>query len=489
MVTLLLRVSAYVCSLASVALALPFAVALHDHDVRAVWAFAIPLAVGLAIVAGIVLPRLFRHRPAQRVTIPAPGDAIAIVGAAWVAMALFGAIPLRVSGAFPSTIDAIFESVSGFTTTGATVLGDVESLPLAVNVWRCETHWLGGMGVIALVVALVPLLGIGGFRLLNAEATGPEKGRLTSRIADTAKVLWLLYFALTALETVLLRLCGMGWIDAVCHSFSTLGTGGFSTRNASLAAFANPAAEWVCTAFMLAASLPFALYYRLLVRRGEGVRQASEPKVFLAIAALATALLATALVRGDGESIGRSVRLAAFQVASILSTTGFSSADYALWAPAAQTVLFVLLLVGGCSGSTAGGVKIVRWMVLARQTAAETKRLLHPRAVYTVRIDGRPVYEELVANVAGFFFAYIALLVVTTLAGAAAKLPPLEAVTASLSMVGNIGPALGSLGPSANYGDLPAALKGWYCFAMLAGRLEIYTMLILIGRLFIPAKR
>ena len=490
MIPLLLRVSVYVCSLASVALALPLVVALHDHDIRAAWSFALPLAAGIVFVAGIVLSRLFRHRPAERVTIPAPGDAIAIVGVAWVAMALFGAIPLRVSGAFPSTIDAVFESVSGFTTTGATVLGDVESLPRAVNFWRCETHWLGGMGVIALVVALVPLLGIGGFRLMSAEATGPEKGRLTSRIADTAKVLWALYIALTVLQTVLLRLCGMGWIDAVCHSFSTLGTGGFSTRNDSLAAFANPAAEWVCTAFMLAASLPFALYYRLLVRRGEGIRQASEPKVFLVIAALATTLLATALVRGgDAKSIGSAVRLAAFQVASILSTTGFSSADYVLWVPAAQTVMFVLLLVGGCSGSTAGGVKIVRWMVLARQASAETKRLLHPRAVYTVRIDGRPVHEELVANVAGFFFAYIALLVVTTLAGAAAKLPPLEAVTASLSMVGNIGPALGSLGPSANYGDLPAALKGWYCFAMLAGRLEIYTMLILIGRLFIRTKR
>ena len=202
--------------------------------------------------------------------------------AAWVAVALFGAVPLWASGAFASATDAVFESVSGFTTTGATVLADVEAVPRAVNVWRCETHWLGGMGVIALVVALVPLLGIGGFRLLSAESTGPEKGRLTARIADTAKVLWLLYVALTALQAALLRLCGMGWLDAVCHAFSTLGTGGFSTRNASLAAFASPAAEWVCTAFMLAASLPFALYYRLLARRGEGVRRATEPKVFLA---------------------------------------------------------------------------------------------------------------------------------------------------------------------------------------------------------------
>lgn len=489
MASLLLRVFAYVCSLASTALIFPLAVALWDGDANAVRAFALPLAVGLVAAAGGILPRWLRRQQSERSATPAPGDAIAAVGAAWVAMALFGAVPLWLSGAFASATDAVFESVSGFTTTGATVLSDVESLPRAVNVWRCETHWLGGMGVIALVVALVPLLGIGGFRLLSAESTGPEKGRLTSRIADTAKVLWLLYVALTALQAVMLRLCGMGWIDAVCHAFSTLGTGGFSTRNASLAAFASPAAEWVCTAFMLLAALPFALYYRLLARHGEGVRRATEPKVLLAVAATATALVATALARGGGEPASRAVRLAAFQVASILSTTGFASADYARWTPAAQTVLFALLLVGGCSGSTAGGIKIVRWTILARQAAAETHRLLHPRAVCAVRIDGRPIQEELVAGVAGFLFAYLALAGATALAGAAAGLPPLEAVSAALSMVGNIGPALGSLGPSANYGSLPAALKWWYGFAMLAGRLEIYTMLILLGRLFLPAVR
>ena len=483
MSTLLLRVFVYVCSLASAALALPLAVALRDGDAASARACAWPLAVGLAAAAGGVLPRWMRQRRrGERAPAPAPGDAIAAVGAAWVAVALFGAVPLWLSGSFASVTDAVFESVSGFTTTGATVLADVEALPRAVNLWRCETHWLGGMGVIALVVALVPLLGIGGFRLLSAESTGPEKGRLTARIADTAKVLWLLYVALTALQAALLRLCGMGWLDAVCHAFSTLGTGGFSTRNASLAAFASPAAEWVCTAFMLAASLPFALYYRLLARRGEGVRRATEPKVFLAVAAVAAALATLALAQ-SGEPAGRAVRLASFQVASILSTTGFASADYALWTPAAQAVLLALLFVGGCSGSTAGGVKVVRWTVLARQAAAETRRLLHPREVSAVRIDGRPVHDGLVAAVAGFVLAYLAL------TGAAAGLPPLEALTAALSMVGNVGPALGSLGPSANYGALPAALKWWYCLAMLAGRLEIYTMLILVGRLFFRRAR
>ena len=480
------RVFICVCALASVSLALPLAVALADGAWRAAAAFAVSFAVGLA-AAAIPGIRILRTRGgaggrADSAAPPVPGDAIAAVGVAWIAVCLFGAIPLWASGAFPSVVDAVFESVSGFTTTGATVLSDVESLPRAVNVWRCETHWLGGMGVIALVVALVPLLGIGGFRLMNAESTGPEKGKLTARIADTAKVLWTLYVALTAVQAVLLRFCGMGWIDALCHAFSTLGTGGFSTRNASIASFASPAAEWVCTAFMFAAAVNFAVYYRLLSQRGRGVRSATEPKVLLVLYGGAAALVAVALSRA-GESAGRAVRLAAFQVASVLSTTGFASADFAVWTPAAQAVLLALMLVGGCSGSTAGGVKVVRWTILARQAGVEMRRLLHPRGVYAVRIDGIPVQDGLVVRVAAFLFAYLVLVCATALAGATAGLPPLEAVTAALSMVGNIGPALGALGPIANYGAQPAPLKLWYCFAMLAGRLEIYTMLVLALRL------
>ena len=498
LILLLARVFAYVCALASIALLLPLAIAIADGDTRATWAFATPMTAGL-VAALALLPRLWRRRGGHvsgggGAPTPNAGDAIAAVGAAWVAIGLFGAIPLRLSGALPTVTDAVFESVSGFTTTGATVLGDVETLPRAVNVWRCETHWLGGMGVIALVVALVPLLGIGGFRLMNAESSGPEKGKLTARIADTAKVLWGLYIGLTALQTALLHHFGnMDWIEALCHAFSTLGTGGFSTRNASLAAFHSPAAEWICTVFMLAASVSFAIYYRLLVRRGDGVRRATEPRAFLGIVAVATVLVTLALVRGSAEiaamPFGRALRLAAFQVATVISTTGFASDDYAQWVPAAQAVLFALLLVGGCSGSTAGGVKIVRWAVLTKQAGMELRRLLHPRGVYTVRIDGMPVHDGLVARVAAFLFAYLLLCGVTALAGAMAGLPPLESITAALSMVGNVGPALGKLGPTANYGALPAVLKWWYCFAMLAGRLEIYTMLILIGRLLLPRSR
>ena len=479
---LVARISTTIAALAGAALLPPLALALWDGGGTA-RAFAIPVAASLlAGLAGFLL----RNRAGGAA--PRAADAIVAVGAAWVAVGIFGALPLWLSGALPSFTDAVFESVSGFTTTGATVFADVERLPRAINLWRCETHWLGGMGVIALVVALVPMLGIGGFRLMSAESTGPEKGRLTARITDTAKVLWMLYVGLTALQAVLLRLCGMGWTDAVCHAFSTLGTGGFSTRNASLAAFGSPAAEWVCTAFMLAASINFGIYYRIVAHRGEGVRSATEPRMFLAIASGAVLLVALSLSSGPGgEPVGRAIRLAAFQVASIISTTGFATADYDGWNPAAKAVLFALLLCGGCSGSTAGGVKVVRWTVLAKQAGCELRRLVHPRGVYVVRIDGMPVRDGLVAGVGAFLLAYMALCGVTALAGAAGGLHPWEAISASLSMVGNIGPAFGSLGPVGNYGSLPAALKWWYCFAMLAGRLEIYTMLLLVARLLVPS--
>lgn len=475
-------------ALCGVSLLPPLVVALRDGESAGARAFALPAAAVFA-AAAVAFFAHRRLRATSRAVVgggpaaPNPRAAVVAVGAAWTAVCLFGAVPLRLSGSFPRFVDALFESTSGFTTTGATVLADVESVSRSVNLWRCETHWLGGMGVIALAVALVPFLGIGGLRLLNAESTGPEKGKLTARIMDTARTLWLLYVGLTALQTCLLRLCGMTWFESACHAFSTLGTGGFSTRNASLAAFASPAAEWVCTIFMLVAALNFGVYYRLLARKGEGLRSATEPRAFAAVVAAAAAIATVALARA-GEPVGRAFRLAAFQVSSIVSTTGFASADFDLWPPAAKMVLFALLFIGGCSGSTAGGVKAIRWAVLAKEALAGMRRFLHPRVMWTSRIDGRPAPEGLAAGVAGFVAAYLALVGAVSLAGAFAGLHPWESFTAALSMVGNVGPAFGSLGPAGNYGALSPALKLCHSFAMLAGRLEIFTMFAFLGWLF-----
>lgn len=469
-----LRILTYILGIVGTSLLAPLAVALLRGEGSMVPAFLVPMLVAWAAAAAFGLMARGREREFSA------RGAFGIVGCIWVAICLFGAVPLYWSGAFPSAMDAVFESVSGFTTTGASVLSDVESLPASLNLWRCQTHWLGGMGVVALAVALIPLLGIGGFRLIKAETTGPDKGKVTAQIAGTAKALWFIYLGLTLAEMFLLRLAGLGWVDALAHAFSTIGTGGFSTRNASVGGFGNPAAEWVVILFMLVASVNFALYYRLLTGRLAEVGCDSELRALGAIVLAAVALVAgvqlAATPRGAASG---AFRASVFQVLSILSTTGFGTSDYTMWRPAAQLAVLALFFVGGSSGSTAGGMKIVRWTILAKQLRNEVARLLHPRGVFTLRLNGVAGRESFVPAVAAFVFVYLASVLATAFAGAFAGLDPYTALTAALSMVGNIGPAFGALGPTANYGALPAALKAWYCLAMLAGRLEIYTVVIL----------
>lgn len=478
MVLSLLRIFSYVLALAGVSLLLPLAVAVRYGETRAAWSFAVPMAASIA--AAVAITVVYRHLKAAPLSVRA---AFVAVGGSWILLGFFGSLPLWFSGAIKGFANCLFESISGFTTTGATVMSDVESLPKSINLWRCEMHWLGGMGVIALVVALVPLLGIGGMKLIQAETTGPEKGKLTARITNTAKVLWFIYMGFTVAQTALLHFFGLSLFDSLCHAFSTLGTGGFSTRNASVGAFGNPAVEWVCTIFMLAAAVNFALYYRFFTGRVGDIWRDSEFRAFCGIVAASIAVVALVQLPGS-DSCSETVRDSAFQVASIVSTTGFMTADYALWCPAAQIVVFTLFFIGGCSGSTAGGVKVVRWTVLFKQLVNELRRLVHPHGVFTLRLNGTPGRETLVVFVAPFIFVYLLLVIVTALLGAVAGLAPFESLTTALSMVGNIGPAFGDMGPTANCGDIPDLLKCWYCVVMIAGRLEIFTLLILIGTVF-----
>ena len=478
-----IRVLAYVLAIVGTSLILPFAAALAWDGPRAALAFGGPMAVSwLAALVCWLAGRHDRPRPLG------VRNAFMTVGGVWIAIGVFGALPLYFSGAFPSFVDALFESVSGFTTTGATVVADIEALPRCVNLWRCQTHWLGGMGVIALAVALIPLLGVGGFRMIKAETTGPEKGKVTARISATAKVLWAVYFGLTMVQAALLHVYGMGWFEAVCHAFSTLGTGGFSTRNASVGAFSSPAIEWICTVFMLLASVNFALYCQLVRGRIGEVFRDSELRTFVGIV-LAAIWVTTAVQSAAYPSLSESLRYSAFQVASVLSTTGFMTADYTGWRPAAQLMLFTLFFIGGCSGSTAGGIKVIRWTVLWKQLENEFRRLLHPHGVFTVRINGLAGRQDFVPLVASFVFVYLLLVLLTSFAGTLAGLDVTSAFTGALSMVGNVGPAFGSLGPTESFGCLHPALKCWYAVAMVAGRLEIYTLLILLGGLVRPCPR
>lgn len=471
----ILRIVTWVLGIVGTSFALPLAVAVFAGERRMAWVFLGLMLAGWAVAGLFAL--LGRGRPG----VLALRNAFGVVGGIWIAVCLFGALPFILSGAFPSVTDAVFESVSGFTTTGASVLSDVEALPQSLNLWRCETHWLGGMGVIALAVALVPLLGIGGFRLIKAETTGPDKAKFTAFIANTAKSLWLIYCLMTTADALLLHWCGLSPVDALAHAFSTLGTGGFSTRNASLGAFGSPAAEWVTVAFMLMASVNFAVHYRFLTGRWGEVGRDSELRTLFGIVLVAVggAFLIQLGVSGDASA---TLRETAFQVSSVISTTGFMTADYTTWLPGAQCIILALFLIGGSSGSTAGGVKVVRWTILAKQLRIELRRILHPHEVATLELNGVTGREIFVPVVATFVFAYLLLVLFTTFAGAIAGLDLYTAFTAALSMVGNVGPAFGTLGPTANYGALAPALKWWYAFAMLAGRLEIYTLLFLIGR-------
>lgn len=469
-----LRILTYVLGIVGSALVLPLATAFIEGEKEMIPVFLAPMA--LAWAASLA----FMIRARGKIGVLGIQDAFGVVGVLWIIICLFGAVPLYFSGAFDSLTDAVFESVSGFTTTGATVLSDIEKLPRSVNLWRCETHWLGGMGVVALAVAMIPLLGAGGFRLLKAESTGPDKAKVTASITTTAKILWFFYCGLTGLQAVLLWRAGLDPIDSVAHAFSTLGTGGFSTRTASVGSFGIPAAEWICIVFMLLSSVSFFLYCRLFTKRFPEVLRNTELKVFLAIVPLAVfAIWFFESALPDGSRI--SLRSAIFHVSSLLSTTGFMTSDYTKWLPSSQLIILILCFIGGCSGSTAGGVKVVRWVILAKQFGNEIKRLLHPYGVFTMRLNGTSGREMFVPAVAGFMFAYFTLVVITALFGTIAGLGPFTAFTAGLSMVGNVGPAFGNLGPTSNYGDIPTLLKWWYMFAMLAGRLEIYTLLILFG--------
>lgn len=451
---------------------LPLMAALFCREYSMVAPFVVPMVASFVVGAVFLLAR----RKQQQFSLSTRAVFL-LVTVVWIAICVFGTVPLVASGCFPSFTDALFEAVSGFSTTGATVLSDVESIPRSINLWRCEMHWLGGMGVIALTVALLPLLGVGGFALIKAESTGVEKGKITPKIANTAETLWVLYVGFTAVQTLLLLICGMDALDALSYAFSTMGTGGYATRNESIAAYNSRAIEAVCTLFMFLGGINFTMYFYLIVRRFSEVRKNSELKAYIGIFTAATVGITLLLARYYG-SLGKALRYAIFQVASIITTTGFSTADYTQWPQSAQIILFGLFFIGGCAGSTAGGFKVVRWVILAKQAKNEILRMLHPHGLFTVRLNGQPGRKDLVFNVAAFIYVYLIVIALTAFVGTVAGLRVYSAITVAFSMVQNVGPAFDELGPEINYGFLPAWLKWWYCFVMLAGRLELYNLII-----------
>ncbi|TVZ48544.1 MULTISPECIES: TrkH family potassium uptake protein [unclassified Olleya] len=420
-----------------------------------------------------------------------------VVAFGWIVMSLSGAVPYLATGAIPNFTNAFFETMSGFTTTGASILNDIEIVPKGVLFWRSLTHWIGGMGIIVLAVAILPLLGIGGMQLFAAEAPGPSADKLHPRITDTAKRLWLIYFGYTAAETILLQVAGMSFFDAINHSMCTLSTGGFSTKNASVAYWNNqPVIQYIIIAFMFLAGSNFVLSYFAFKGKVQKVIHDEEFKLYFKFVAIFTIIAALIIyfradltissidhpmVWGKAES---AFRHALFQVLSVITTTGFVTADYTLWTPFLVVFFFGLMFLGGSAGSTAGGVKVVRHLVLIKNGFLEFKRTLHPNAILPVRYNKRAISGDIVFNILGFFILYMIAFIIGALGFSMMGINFESSIGIAASSLGNVGPALGQFGPVNNYAALPAVGKWWCSFLMLIGRLELFTVLILLTPFF-----
>jgi len=466
------KVLAFLLLVTAFCLLLPAAVSLiyREADWRQ---FLLAAAVGSAVGGSGLL--LLRDAPDLRIR-----EGFAAVAFGWLVVGLLGALPTWLSGQIPSFTDAVFESISGFTTTGASILTDVESHSHAVLFWRALSHWLGGMGIVLLAVAVLPLLGVGGMQLFRAEVPGPVAERLTPRIRETARLLWGVYVLLTLLEMAALTVAGMHPFDAVCHSFATMATGGFSNHNASVGGYATPAVEWIIIVFMLLAGTNFSLHYLALTGRVKAYLRDEEFRFYLLIIAGVTAVLTVVLFAAHFYQ-GRleTVRLALFQVTSIITTTGFGTADYLQWPPFAHAVLLMLMAVGGCAGSTGGGIKVVRLLILLKTAKLELRRMLHPRAVFTLWFNDRAVPPALQTNVLGFFLLYMVVYGTGVLALTVGGRDLVTSVGATAATLGNIGPGLGLVGPASNYASLLDWEKWLLTGFMLVGRLELFTVLVL----------
>lgn len=407
-------------------------------------------------------------------------DGLAVVAMAWIAMSAFGALPFCISGDIPHFVDAFFETVSGFTTTGASILTEVESLTRSGLFWRNFTHWVGGMGVLVFVMAILPMSDGHGMHLLRAEVPGPTVGKLVSRMSDSAKILYGIYLVMTVIEIILLLLGGMPLFDACIHAFGTAGTGGFSCRNLSVGAYQSPYFDVVIGIFMLLFGVNFNLYYFLLIRRFRDVFRSEELRAYLLIVAAAVGAI-TINIAHLYQSVGESLRHAFFQVSSIITTTGFATVDFNQWPTFSKAILVTLMFIGACAGSTGGGIKVARIVILAKTSFGDMRKMLHPNAVATVRMEGKALGDKQIRSVHLFLTVYLALFVVSCLLLALEHTDLITTFTAVASCMNNIGPGLEIVGPMGNFSSFSYAAKLLLSFDMLAGRLELFPMLLLLA--------
>ena len=455
--------------------------------------FEITLSSFLVMIlgGGMMLPSRHHKKHIQK------REGYLIVTLGWIFVSFTGMIPFLLTGAIPLLPDAFFESVSGYTATGSSILTDIESLPYGILFWRSMTHWIGGMGIIVLAIAVLPLLGIGGMQLFSAEVSGPNGDKIHPRIAETAKRLWLIYIIYTIAETFFLYMAGMTFFDSLNHAMSTMASGGFSTKNDSLAHWNHlPWIQYIVIIFMFLAGTNFILSYFFFKGNLKRLFKDEEFILYLKLILILTVIVSITIITGvdlknnsfDHPQVwGKmesSVRHAAFQIIAIITTTGFVTSDFTVWSPFLKVLFFGLMFIGGSAGSTSGGVKIVRHLIMIKSGLLEFKKALHPNAIIQTRYIGKVVNQEIIGNILGFFIIYMILFIIGCLVFGFLGLDFESAIGVAASSLGNVGPALGDFGPSSNFNELPVFGKFWSSFLMLLGRLELFTVLILLTPFF-----
>lgn len=442
------------------------------------------VAIGAALFLGIL--GLFAGRNAPLDIGKREGSVI--VTTTWVLFTLIGLIPFWVSKSIPNYTDAFFETISGFTTTGASVLLNIEELPYCILFWRSMTQWIGGLGIIVITMALLPMFGFSGMQLFAAEATGPTKDKINPKITETAKRLFLIYVILTVSEFILLKIAGMTWFDSICHSFTTIGTGGFSTKQASIAYWDSPAIEYITIFFMIFSGVNFSLYYFLFKLKGKKVYKNEELRYYFSILAIFTIAITLFIIDFSQplswEIAERNFRESFFMVSSVMTTTGFTTYDYMLWKPFTWIMLLILMISGASAGSTSGGIKVIRVVLVAKFCYYEFKRMIHPNAVLPVRYNGNVLRDDIINRVVAFALLYAIIALLGILVLSITGMGFMESVSGMISCLSDVGPALGELGPAGSYAAVPAFSKWFLAFVMLVGRLEIFTVLLILTPAF-----
>ncbi len=434
--------------------------------------------LAVSAILGILFLIFGRKAPEERTIYGKEG--FVVVGIAWVLWSLFGALPFFLSGSIPYYPDAFFETVSGFTTTGSTILVDIESLPKGMSFWRSLTHWIGGMGVLVFVMMLTSLKSDNSMHLMRAEVPGPEADKLVPKARHTAKILYEMYFVLTAVEVILLMFGGMSFYDALLHSFSTAGTGGFSNRNASVAYYDSAYIDGVIGVFMILFGINFNLYFLICMKKWKEALKNEEMRAYLGIIA-ASVVIITVNILHICESVGQAFRYSFFQVASIITTTGFYSADYNHWPELSKALLLVLMVIGACAGSTGGGIKVSRLLILVKTVKQGVQRILHPKAVTVVRVNGKKIGQDTMQGVYLYFVSYILIIIISVLLVSIDNFDFATTFSGVLTTINNVGPGISAVGPVDNFQDFSLLSKIVFCVDMLAGRLEVIPYLLIFS--------